>query len=386
MYACRLVASEMRHLALRSNTITFSTITSEDGPFSAVALEGLRIRAARFDSLVGRNLDSRGQLLFHLAGGFLVDKSYEEYQARTGSLDANNDGNNLDEPSVSGRPCSGETETPTAQLLLAELTKKHFRFRPVLERMDFGDWVLRRANMYDRHGPYGEAPSSFRELCCDLLRAASRLEPSDYDQLHWCQYLNISENRLPGGETRSSRIMRCSVGEWEIPTAADLKELSSWIAEEKRLLSSIRYGSDGSVYRFSAAASAIRYLKSIPAAVRAQLRKIVLVEDYRSVAHPESHARGLIPFCQETPLLRIERRVNLWRHLFQIDKRWHTPHQQCEHQNRAATRALRSRDITSAVALWVTEALALGPAGMLAVSFFMVLDGGLAPQLCARIF
>ncbi|KAL0765218.1 hypothetical protein CaCOL14_012477 [Colletotrichum acutatum] len=148
--------------------------------------------------------------------------------------------------------------------------------------------------------------------------------------------MGVSENRIPGGKLRSNRIMRCSVREWDIPTAAaDLKELSSWITEEKRLLSSIRHGSDGSVYRFSAAASSIRYLESIPAAMRAQLRKIVLVEDYRSVTHPESHARGLIPFCRENPLLQFERCVNLWRDLFQVDKRWHTPHQQCEHQNRA---------------------------------------------------
>ncbi|KAK1673200.1 hypothetical protein BDP55DRAFT_730657 [Colletotrichum godetiae] len=56
-YACQLVVGEMRHLALQSNTITLSTITSEDGHFYAVALEGLRIRAARFHGLVGRSLD-----------------------------------------------------------------------------------------------------------------------------------------------------------------------------------------------------------------------------------------------------------------------------------------------------------------------------------------
>ncbi|KAK1712514.1 hypothetical protein BDP67DRAFT_387877, partial [Colletotrichum lupini] len=341
MYACRLVANEMRHLALRSNTLTFSTITSESGPSPLAMLEGLRMRAARFDGLVGRCLDRYRQQLLHFAGGFLARRRFEEQQARTTTSEEGN--HDHEENDTNGFT--------------------HFR-----------------------RGPYGEAPSSYLELCCDLLQAASRLKPNDWNQLQWCRHLNISKNRLAGGETRSSRIMRCSVREWDIPKAADLKELSSWITEEKRLLSSIRHGSDGSVYRFSAAASAIRYLKSIPAAMRAQVRKIVLVEDYRSVAHPESHARGLIPFCRENPLLRVERRVNLWRNLFQVDKRWHTPHQQCERQNRAATRALRSRDITSTVALWVTEALALGPAGMPAASFSLVLDGDPAPQLCARIF
>ncbi|EXF76433.1 hypothetical protein CFIO01_11820 [Colletotrichum fioriniae PJ7] len=375
MYACRLVADEMRHLALRSNTITFFTITSEKGvPSSITSDGGLRMRAARFDGLVGRSLDSRRQLLFHFVGGYLLHQKCTELGAPSGPLDDNDyDGdNNLDEPSVSRHfnKRSAASARPTAQALLAELAEKHPRFRPVLERIQRHDW-LARGILYDRHGPYGEAPSSYRELCRDLLQAASRLNPED--SLHLIC---------------SARTASCAarVREWDIPTAPDLKEMSSWIAEDKRLLSSIRHGSDGSVYRFSAAASAIRYLQSIPAAMRAQLRKIVLVEDYRSVAHPESHARGLIPFCRENPLLRVERRVNLWRNLFQVDKRWYTPHQQCEHQNRAATRALRSRDITSTVALWVTEALALGPAGMPAASFSLVLDGDPAPQLCARIF
>ncbi|KAK1497100.1 hypothetical protein CTAM01_08112 [Colletotrichum tamarilloi] len=414
MYACRLVANEMRHLALRSNTLTFSTITSESGPSPLAMLEGLRMRAARFDGLVGRCLDRYRQQLLHFAGGFLARRRFEEQQARTTTSEEGNhdheendsDGSSsdlaaaskvhVDPPSTedpdgvssSGSSPSGEPSWATAQLTLDELAKKHPRFLRVLERMDHEDLTPWRAWGFThfRRGPYGEAPSSYLELCCDLLQAASRLKPNDWNQLEWCRLMNISENRLAGGETRSSRIMRCSVREWDIPKAADLKELSSWITEEKRLLSSIRHGSDGSVYRFSAAASAIRYLKSIPAAMRAQVRKIVLVEDYRSVAHPESHARGLIPFCRENPLLRVERRVNLWRNLFQVDKRWHTPHQQCERQNRAATRALRSRDITSTVALWVTEALALGPAGMPAASFSLVLDGDPAPQLCARIF
>ncbi|KAJ3938961.1 uncharacterized protein N0V96_011073 [Colletotrichum fioriniae] len=252
MYACRLVANKMRHLALRSNTLTFSTITSESGPSSLATLEGLRMRAARFDGLVGRSLDRCRQQLFHFAGGFLAGRRFKEQQARTTTSEEGNhdheekghDGSSSDlaaaskvhvdprstedpdELSSSESFPSGEPSEATAQLAFDELTKKHRRFFRVLERMDHEDWGTM------------ESPG---------LHAHSSRSLRDWDQIQWCQYLNISENRLSGGELRSNRIMRCSVREWEIPTAANLKELSSWITEEKRLLSSIRDGSDGSV-------------------------------------------------------------------------------------------------------------------------------------------
>ncbi|KXH38860.1 hypothetical protein CNYM01_11349 [Colletotrichum nymphaeae SA-01] len=207
MYACRLLANEMRHLALRSNTLTFFTITSDSGPSSSAMLEGLRMRAARFDGLVGRSLDRCRQQLFHFAGGFLAGRRFKEQQARTTSSEEGNhdhgenddDGSSSDlaaaskghvdppstehpdELSSSGSSASGEPLGVTAQLAFDELTKKHPRFLRVLERMDHEDWVPWRAFGFThiRRGPYGEAPSSYRELCCDLLQAASRLKPSD---------------------------------------------------------------------------------------------------------------------------------------------------------------------------------------------------------------
>lgn len=40
---------------------------------------------------------------------------------------------------------------------------------------------------------------------------------------------------------------------------------------------------------------------------------IVIYEDRTGIAWPESHAQGLIPFCQENLKLKIARRLSLWR-------------------------------------------------------------------------
>ncbi|KAM7197403.1 hypothetical protein V8F33_005624 [Rhypophila sp. PSN 637] len=70
------------------------------------------------------------------------------------------------------------------------------------------------------------------------------------------------------------------------------------------------------LYRFSAAAAAIRFLESLDPSTRAYLRPILLDEDRQSVAHPERHGQGLEHFCRDNPLLRVERRVNMWTTLF----------------------------------------------------------------------
>jgi hypothetical protein len=63
-------------------------------------------------------------------------------------------------------------------------------------------------------------------------------------------------------------------------------------------------------YAYSAAAVAIDYLRSLPEAQRRALGTIILTEDHKSVAHPESHARGLIPYCQQYRNLRVKRHVS----------------------------------------------------------------------------
>ncbi|KAK1762128.1 hypothetical protein QBC33DRAFT_462101, partial [Phialemonium atrogriseum] len=139
---------------------------------------------------------------------------------------------------------------------------------------------------------------------------------------------------------------------------------------------------DGSKYRFSAAAAAIEFLRSLQKNRRVQIRKILLQEDHQAVSNPACHAQGLIPFCQENPLLRVERRVNLWRNVF-LGHVWHSRQ---VHDPEDISPADIAWDVTAHVAEWIVEALTLISAGMPAGSFTMVLDGEPAPGRCSEIF
>ncbi|KAK0717146.1 hypothetical protein B0T26DRAFT_751240 [Lasiosphaeria miniovina] len=95
--------------------------------------------------------------------------------------------------------------------------------------------------------------------------------------------------------------LRLSDKYWNIPSDEELEKMPKALrpTEENRFL-----------YHFSAAAAAIRFLRSNPSS-RVHVRRILLDEDREAVAYPETHGKGLVPFCAENPHLRIERRVSL---------------------------------------------------------------------------
>jgi hypothetical protein len=67
---------------------------------------------------------------------------------------------------------------------------------------------------------------------------------------------------------------------------------------------------------FSATAVAINFLRQLPQAERMRIReKIVIREDKRGAAYPESHLRGLAPFIGENPHVRFELHVGFWTNL-----------------------------------------------------------------------
>ena len=68
-------------------------------------------------------------------------------------------------------------------------------------------------------------------------------------------------------------------------------------------------------WRFSAAAAAIHFLKSVPDGIILGMKKMVFHENRQSVTKAECHVLGLIPLCQQNPHLHVERRINMWRTL-----------------------------------------------------------------------
>jgi hypothetical protein len=107
-------------------------------------------------------------------------------------------------------------------------------------------------------------------------------------------------------------VLSSSPALWAIPTEVELDDMEASCPPDAYNTQN----DDRLDFRFSAAAVAIQFLQSIPPSTRFCVRKIILKEDRKSSAYSECHGRGLISFCIENPLLRVERRVNIWRTVF----------------------------------------------------------------------
>ncbi|EDU41140.1 hypothetical protein A1F94_001462 [Pyrenophora tritici-repentis] len=144
-----------------------------------------------------------------------------------------------------------------------------------------------------------------------------------------------------------------------------------------------------SKYCFSAAAGTIRFLHSMPIEARSRLRRIIIVENQPSVAHPQCHAQGLISFCLEKPQLRIERRIDLSKCAFQCQ--WFKSRYQLYAElwppNKDYTN--NPRDIPhaiSSITSWLVEAKALASQGMPHDAFTLVLEDLSSTELGFAIF
>jgi hypothetical protein len=268
---------------------------------------------------------------------------------------------------------------------------------------------------------FGEVPSTFRSLATRLcqLAAATRTPLTEY-QFHGGyrmiqDYLNRKHNKtgdpLP---SEFDRFARWPVFDnpWTIPDAEDIRTMAeklnmTAIVNSEPDSNQVRYyvlaervlgvppchcfkiRDRWTKWRFSAAATCIRFLNSLSAASRMALHKIVLLEDHESVAYPESHVEGLIPFCQANPLLRVERRVDLWRTVFPLGS-VHThirgtcqvPFQRARRENGE----LRAHTISHSLGPWIVEAHALAAKGMPSGSFRLVLDGDPVPAHTSTVF
>jgi hypothetical protein len=101
---------------------------------------------------------------------------------------------------------------------------------------------------------------------------------------------------------------------WNLPTEKQLTEL-------RRLFSCSEPGGwryfnkkmPDLKYHLSAASQAIRFLSNLPDHQQKALRHIIVHEDRKSVAFPECHAQGLVPYLENLDRLRIERRADMWK-------------------------------------------------------------------------
>ncbi|KAF2112928.1 hypothetical protein BDV96DRAFT_579392 [Lophiotrema nucula] len=117
-------------------------------------------------------------------------------------------------------------------------------------------------------------------------------------------------------------------------------------------------------YRFSATTAAIEFISSLTSRTASQLRHIVIDEDNYSVAFPESHAIGLIPFCKSNPHLRIGNRVELWRAVFLSLTNYERALSTIMNHATIPKTKLMQSDMSHALAHWLTEAALLPERGM----------------------
>ncbi|KAJ9420159.1 hypothetical protein QL093DRAFT_2326095 [Fusarium oxysporum] len=132
--------------------------------------------------------------------------------------------------------------------------------------------------------------------------------------------------------------------------------------------------------RFSATATAIRFLNRLPAEHRTQIRRLTLHEDSPSVNMPSLHAQGLAPLFKENSLLRVERRVSVFScvHNFAVPgKDWMTRHKPSP---------FYGPDFLPKLQSWLIDALAMRDLGIPLDSFIFTLEGGPYSDLCNEVF
>lgn len=348
LLTCRVIAEEMEGIALQRNTVTFRSEYSE----------AMSRRAARFQ--------------------FWMD-ALERTEA--GSL--------------------GFVKPWIVEEVRDEVGRKFPFFKPTLQAM--------RNPGFHASWPRGEVPSLHREAVTTTMRlAVSTCDEKSPGDNWWSNYNPRTHGRRNFCNCDPRNALALSHDPWAVPTEPEIDwrayavEPPMDYADPPNTLpfSGFVDGMKTQIDEksnvkccFSAAAVAVWFLASLPRPERMYMRRIVLLESRVSVAHPECHARGLIPFCRDNPLLRVERRVELWRNAFQADVK----EPDGAMRDYVVGVHLRLRDYedkgflapgaaTRNVAVWIQEALALAPAGMPPGSFSLVFDGDPTPEHSSWVF
>ncbi|KAI4630143.1 hypothetical protein J4E80_001076 [Alternaria sp. BMP 0032] len=183
------------------------------------------------------------------------------------------------------------------------IRKNHAQFLPLLDHAK----TLRDTDVDRYREQWKEVPSITRDFIASTLDTirprfcpGSATDPPEMPHIYLKSLLKTSQGS--------------AVEPWLIPTDDELDELQR-NADKLRPYARSAYGMNEFFAernrRFSAAAVAIGYMKRLRPEARKKIRWIVLDEDDDSIAWPECHARGLIPFCRENGHLRIDRRIDI---------------------------------------------------------------------------
>ncbi|KAI6765576.1 hypothetical protein HG530_006646 [Fusarium avenaceum] len=139
--------------------------------------------------------------------------------------------------------------------------------------------------------------------------------------------------------------------------------------------------------RFSAASAAIRFLDSLTYSQRIKIRTITIHEDLPSVNNASLHGLGLVPFLQENPILRVQRRVSVlycimgiaYMDLIDVDP--------MDVRLRTASYwDIGDWVILEPLSRWLLDARDMANAGISPGSFTLMLESGTETDLCTEVF
>ena len=362
MYTCTFVAAEMRHLPLGLNVLTFRTVCPESE----------RLKAGRFHLFLEQLDLLRLGVLAEVRSGSLqhfftpdicskVSIKYPEFLAFLNGLQEQLPIGSACPLILSGRQGWGETRS---------------RFR------SFMDYTL---SLFSEHSNFFES--------LNVVFHETRLGMPGKNNGIFC-YLGFSSKAA----FSPSAMLLNKWHPWMIPSEEELSKIDSILgtpfcgddcACKGKFWEQIRW-------RFSAAAVALRFFGSMSPYPLSTIRTVILNEDKQSIADPESHMVGLVPFCIQNPYMHIERRVNMWSNLL-LNCGTTEAHGkivgllQCVEFRRNGGRqgvylSLCYREFAHSCARWITEAVSLQACNMPLGSFSMVLEGVSDPEQNAVLF
>ena len=207
------------------------------------------------------------------------------------------------------------------------------------------------------------------------LRGAQRLfshvDWDDDDDTHVVSY----------GPNSQMRLIELKLQPWDIPEPDMLEEMDKlmprivWDSEDDSHSESAnlthRSKFQTSSY-FSGTSYTIQFLRSIKPETFRQLRRVVIEENHDSVGRVESHAYGLISFCQENQNLKFDIQINIWHSIIKHAWTW-------------GLESLSLNDIVSNLSDWLRAISRLRGEGMPEGQCNFVF-GGTEPSLLQRIW
>ncbi|KAF5690528.1 hypothetical protein FDENT_3912 [Fusarium denticulatum] len=302
-YACRSVAEETKSFPFQLNSITFSTLYRKD----------LQHQAAIHSNLIRFHTVLLSELLLRMRY-FITPEMYDQVDEVAPQY--------LETIKSHVKGCISDDEYEDSE----EDDDSLFGHKDFLAITEFDEGEGGGGGVTGASLSWNDSTIGFQHAIVCILRQVSANNTTEIAK--------AIDEILPGWADSASpeELFDLSFDHWDIPPLSRLREtaerlqrhrffesLGSWlpIQRDNPALFDARYEGPRYTYRrkywFSATAVAIRFLTRMSSTQHGYLQRLVLNEGTIAVGFPESHAIGLIPFCEENPKLRVEQRVDVWQ-------------------------------------------------------------------------